>query len=262
MKYFLSHGGMQLGPWTIEEVKLKLKSNEINWMDYLFDEAKKEWILLMEHPLFAGSFKDWIEPQTVLLGDQTELIDMPIKNEKEWFVLKGDNKYGPFSFFELLKMLQEKSLYEYDFVWHSQMPQWSRVADLAEFKPDRIKTLHSSGNHDIKDAFYRRRYCRATYNASLLVHNSKSVYKGNGLEISAGGAGITVEGADFEMGQTLFLHFKAGDGVPPFNAICTVVSKFTTNATKGAVKYGVKFTSISHSVQRAIRVYADNRKSA
>ena len=68
-----------------------------------------------------------------------------------------------------------------------------------------------------------------------------------------------MDGADFEPGQTLFLHFKAGDGVPPFNAICSIVSKQFVEEPLKPIRYGVKFTSISHSVQKAIKAFADKK---
>lgn len=262
MKYYLSHEGTQQGPWSADEVLKSLGAKEILWTDYLFDENSKEWILLMEHPEFSKSFKEWIEPQKATPGEHADVIELPLNNEKQWFVLKGENKYGPFGYTELLKMLQEKSLYEYDFVWRTELSAWKRIADLEDFKPEKIKSLSTSVSAEVKDAFFRRRYARASYNASLIVHNSKSVWKGRGLEISSGGAGIVIDNRDLEPGQTLFLHFKAGDGVPPFNAICSIVSKQHVEGPEKPVRYGVKFTSISHQVQQAIKAFADNRKSA
>jgi len=262
MKYYISHEGAQQGPWSAEEVLNNLGSKSIQWTDYLFDEGSKEWVLLMEHSEFSKFFKDWIAPQKANPGEGSGIVELPLNNEKEWFVLKGENKYGPFGYSELLKMLQEKGLYEYDFVWHSELSAWKRIADLEDFKADKIKALSTSTSPDLKDAFFRRRYARASYNASLIVHNSKSVWKGHGLEISSGGAGIVIDNRDLEPGQTLFLHFKAGDGVPPFNAICSIVSKQHVDGPEKPVRYGVKFTSINHQVQQAIKAFADHRKSA
>jgi hypothetical protein len=258
MMYFLSHQGAQLGPVSAEEILRKIDSKEVQWTDYVYDEGAKEWVSLLEHPEFAKSFKVSVDAEEPKRGEpSSNVVELPLENEKEWFVLKGENKYGPFNFLEVLKMLQEKSLYEYDFVWNSSFPLWKRVAEIEDFKPERIKKLHAADQKEIQDSFYRRRYVRAAYNASLLVHNSKSVWKGQGMEISPGGAGIVINNGDLEPGQTLFLHFKAGDGVPPFNAICCIVSKQHVEGPMKPVRYGIKFTSISHSVQKAIKAFAD-----
>ena len=99
---------------------------------------------------------------------------------------------------------------------------------------------------------------RAFYGCSLIVDYHRTVFKGRSMEIRPGGAGILIDNPNLQPGQNLFLHFQPGDGVPPFNAVCTVVSKQTVKDTKGAldsVKYGVKFTSISQSVRESIRQF-------
>jgi hypothetical protein len=264
MGFYLSRKGEQVGPWSAEDILTKLESRELSWTDYLFDDASKEWVLLMDHKDFTEAFKSWVQPGPISESrPQLQPAPVPAKNtksDKDWFVLKDSNKHGPFNFLELVRMLQEKRLYEYDFVWSASLPQWQRVAEAEAFQADKIKALQESDEKDVQDVFFRRRYARVSYGASLLVHDSRSVWKGQGLELSPGGAGIVVVGADLHPGQTLFLHFKAGDGVPPFNAICSIVSKQFVEGPAGAeraVRYGVRFTNISQSIQRAIRSYTE-----
>lgn len=255
MKFYLSRDGQQLGPWSAEEIKQRLEKKEISWTDYLFDEFSKEWVFLMEHPKFSETFKKLAHAPP---SQSPAIVETaPIAQETEWFVLKDNNKYGPFKYLELIKMLQERKLYEYDFLWQSQMPHWRRVSEIEDFQVGRIQQLVASDAPEVKSAFFRRRYQRASYGASLVIHNSKSVWKGHSLEIGPGGAGIIVEGASFDIGQSLFLHFKAGDGVPPFNAICTVIGKAVVSGNMPSVRYGVKFTTISQSIQHAIMFYTD-----
>lgn len=259
MKFYLSKQGQQLGPWPMSEILSQLDSRGLAWTDYLFDETQKEWVLLMDHPLLTETFRSWVQPGVVGSCEPLANLQIPIKTEKEWFILKEENKYGPFNFLELIRMLQEKTLYEFDFIWNAGFSQWKRVAEVEDFQPNRIKSLQNSSRKEIQEVFFRRRYARAAYGTSLLVHNSKAVWKAKSLEISPGGAAIIVENADFSPGQTLFLHFKAGDEVPPFNAICSVVSRqlATLEGPISLQKYGVKFTNISQSVQKAIRSYTE-----
>ena len=253
MKFYLSRQGHQYGPWSEQEIIQHLREERLSWTDYLFDEKSKEWILLMDYPAFSGELKKIMTDMP-----KTPTEKQTQQSDKEWYILKSENKYGPFAYLEVIRMLQEKSLYEYDFIWNSkQTQQWKRVSELEEFSSNRIKELNQSKDPAVKDTFFRRRYARKAYGASLLVHNSKSVWKGQSMEISSGGAGIVIENPDFEPGQTLFLHFKIGDGVPPFNAICSIVSKHLINDEKKTTKYGVKFTSISQTVQSAIKDYTE-----
>lgn len=68
-----------------------------------------------------------------------------------------------------------------------------------------------------------------------------------------------MENAMVVPGQTLYLHFKPGDGVPPFNATCEVVSKQYVEGVKDKktpIRYGLKFTTISSSAQNVLQEYS------
>lgn len=255
--YYVSHAGQQMGPWSEGEILQKLKTKALEWSDYIYDEAKTDWVLIMDFTPFASHYK------AEKPSEKTNVVPLTNKKEevpgeKEWFVLKAENRYGPFSYVELIRMLQEKNLFEYDYIWNPSMTAWSRVAELEDFKPEKIRTLKDSGHPEVQEVFFRRRHARAAYGASLIIHNNKKVWKGEAIEISAGGAGLKIENSDLQPGQTLFLHFKPGDGVPPFNAICTIVSKQMPRGNGGPhPQYGVKFTSINRTVQAAIKEFTE-----
>lgn len=48
MKFVVSHLDQQMGPFDEQELKMKWASGEILPIDYVFDEAKQDWILLAE----------------------------------------------------------------------------------------------------------------------------------------------------------------------------------------------------------------------
>lgn len=259
--FYVSKNGEQLGPWSQSDIMKRLESRDIGWNDYIYDNAKADWVFLMEHPLFVDSFQQTsikpMPPKPSKAPPKAEKKAEPLKQDKEWFVLKSENRYGPFSHLEIVRMLQEKNIFEFDYVWNQTMANWKRVAEVEEFGPDKIKALQESGKSEVQEVFFRRRHARAHYGASIIVHNNKKVWKGESLELSSGGAGLVIDHHEFQPGQTLFLHFKPGDGVPPFNAICTIVSKQVPEAGSKTLRYGVKFTSINRNVQEAIKEYTD-----
>jgi len=254
-KYYFSKEGKQLGPWSVTEGLSQIKSGSMGWADYIYDESQSDWVLLSEHPLFKASFNA-DKPEAT----KVEAAPVPLKSgtgaevDKDWFVLKGENKYGPFSYLEIVRLLQEKNLFEYDFVWNRELPSWIRVSECASFSAEKIKELHASKEPYVDEIFFQRRHARAKYAASVIVHNNKILWKGRSLEVSAGGAGLLLDTTKIDPGQTIFLHFKVGDDVPPFNAVCSVVSK-QIQPTGHEVKYGVKFTHISREIQDAIKTY-------
>jgi len=261
--FYVSKGGAYSGPYKIEDIIKKIQSLEHSWMDYVYDENLQDWVLLMEHPLFTEKFNSTLENKMPLPAEVNP--SESAHKEKAWYILKEGNNYGPFSQLEIVQMLQEKALYEYDFIWHQKLPSWKRVAEVKEFENAEIRKLKDSLPTDLSEVFFRRRYLRAQYGCSLIVHNNKSVFRGQSLEISAGGAGILIDSADLQPGQTLFLHFQPGDGVPPFNAVCSIISKTFVKESekdKGLMKYGVKFTSISTTVREKIKGFAESTKKA
>jgi len=262
--FYVSLNGGHVGPYNVETIVQKIEAGEHLWTDYVYCEAKSDWVVIMEHPSFVDKFKASPAKPAAKAGEThagasaTPPAQDEKYKEKAWYILKEGNNYGPFSKLELVQMLQEKTLFEYDYVWHAKLNAWKRVAELEEFSAESIRAMKESGLAEISEVFFRRRHARASYGCSLIVHNNKTVFKGRSMEISSGGAGILIDNPNLQPGQNLFLHFQPGDGVPPFNAVCTVVSKQMVKDTKSAldsVKYGVKFTSISQSVRESIRQF-------
>jgi hypothetical protein len=179
------------------------------------------------------------------------------KSLQEWYILKWDNKYGPFSFLEIIQMLQNKSIFEFDFIWKNGQDNWKRIAEMGEYNPEEVKDLYKQKEDpSVKNIFFRRRHERINFNGSIIIHDNEKVWKGEAIEISEGGAGIVMNNAMIKPGEKVFLHFKPGDKVPPFNAICEVVSKKFAKDVKdrnGSVKYGVKFLKIHSAHMEAIK---------
>lgn len=271
IKYYISHNDEQLGPWTVSEIVERVNSGELTHLDYLYNEEVEDWVALMEfEPVSSqlGKQKPALPPK-----EKPHLEKVEVKSEKvdedtskgdesdanissdlstEWYILKGENKFGPFSYTEVVKMLQQKVIFEFDFAWNAKMTAWQRIAEIGEFTEDKIKALKSTLMPEISEVFFRRRHRRVSYGGTILVHDNKTVWKGRGVEISSGGAGVVMENSMVVPGQVLYLHFKPGDGVPPFNAVCEVVSKKFEDGVhekNASVQYGLKFVNISEDTQ-------------
>lgn len=263
-QFFVARNGQQEGPISLDEILKRVKAKTLDVSDYLYDEAQNDWVMLMAYPRLSDGLKS-LKPPAPPAAAQKASEPKSERQPNEWFVLKGDNKFGPFAYTELIKMLQDKSIFEYDYVWHAGLPAWERVASLSEFAPEAIRGFReNSGQQGLNEVFFRRRHARAEYGASILIHDNRHVYKGRGIEISAGGAGLVIENAVLEPGDKLFLHFKPGDGVPPFNATCEVVSKRYTNVSDktAPVQYGVRFTHIATHTQQILNDFAIQKVAA
>ncbi|MBC7458015.1 MAG: DUF4339 domain-containing protein [Bdellovibrionaceae bacterium] len=248
-KYFVAHEGIQSGPWTLDEVSLRLTQKNLDWNDYIYDEKNQDWILLLEFPaltaLFNKSFKNPISNLKPVLTQQDPLRD------RAWYILKQNNNYGPFSKIEMIQMLQSKTLFEFDFIWKQSLASWKRLSDVADFHPEEVrKVFETSAIDKDSEVFFRRRHARSEYGCSLVLHDRKKIYKGQSFEISAGGAGIMIDHVVFEIDQQLYLHFKPGGSVPAFNAICRIVSR-------SGNKYGIRFMHIAAAAKDSIAKYTN-----
>jgi hypothetical protein len=222
--------------------------------DYLYDEASSDWSLLVAYPPLSEMIKD-VQNSAPSQHKQT---DIQTGTPGEWFALKGNLRFGPFAYNELVRLLQEKSMHDSDFVWHSALKDWQKVADLPEFSVEAIRNLREAGGAKLDEVFFRRRHARIEHDGSILMHNNQKVFRGRSLEISAGGAGIVLDTLTLEVGHQVFLHFKPAKDLPPFNAVCEVVSRRPVNSADilAPIHYGVKFLKIETKTTKAIEVLA------
>ncbi len=260
--YYITQSGKQAGPYQLDEIANLVGKGRLDLLDYVYDENSLEWRLIMEFPDLQP-----ILIQQGILNLQTKSLPAQEKQNTDpenggWFILHGSSQLGPYSTADLIRMLQTKRLFEYDLVCKSGYTEWKRLGDCEDFSPEKIKNLFSK-EHKAKSPaegeaellFFRRRHARTPYNSSVILHNNKQVWKGTSVEISQGGAGVILHSDQLEIGQNVFLHFKPGDDIPPFNAISLLVSRRIM--PDKSFKYGLKFTNINQSVQLAIRNFAE-----
>lgn len=261
MKYKVSHLGEESGPFSLEEIVGKVRAKELELFDYIFDETKKDWLLLMEHPELAANLKSNKPPRPPTLG-QTEAIPAaaptPVQTATqtsvaagtegaEWFVLKGEHRFGPFGFNEVVRMLQQKVVYPFDFVWNAHLNDWKRLAEVPDFRSENIRTIFEKQGKK-SEIFTSRKHKRKKHATRVIIHDNLSLWRGESFEVSKGGVGVTMKNALVVPGQQVFVHFSGGEGLPAFNAVCEVVSKkFVNDASP--VEYGLKFISLSPEVQ-------------
>jgi hypothetical protein len=259
MTYQVSRQGQALDPMSIDEIVRMVRSKELDLFDYIFDESKDDWVLLMEFPPLAGKLKSSKppRPQRTEVDDVTVTqVDVPAEaaesqasptGETEWFILKGENQFGPFSYVDVIKMLQQKIVFPFDMIWNANLDSWKRLAEMSEFQQDSIRKLFAQSGKK-NDVFVTRQYPRKPFTGRVVVHDNLTIWKGESFEISKGGVGIQMSNSLVAPGQQVIVHFRKTDDWPTFNAVCEVVSKkFVSDDSP--VQYGLRFMSISQETQ-------------
>lgn len=250
-QFYVNNGNDNMGPYTMETIQEMVQANTLKATDYLYLDDRDEWVMICQHPDFVKGFqnhkpKKSISEKTVITEVKVSELDHEPR-QTEWFVLKDKNRLGPFGPKEIVKMLQEKSIFEYDFAWHQGIDDWKRIAELEDFSPENVRKLMSEKSGEV---FYRRKHLRAKYDCNLIVHDNSKIWRGKSVELSEGGAGVVMENAVVAPGQTIFIHFKPGQHSQPFNVMAEVVSKRYQKGIKdkdAPVVYGVKFLNIQSS---------------
>jgi hypothetical protein len=280
IEFYVSKGEQQLGPWTVQELATKVASGEIVVTDFVFDDLKNDWVTLFQCEAFQAYMQSQkpksapprkAAPQvkqadslarafTSTQGREAEpapVVAAKTGPAQEWFVQKGQHRYGPFTYLGVIRALQEKTVYEFDLCWKNGMNEWIRIAEHEDFKSDKIRSLTGEAKSE-EQVFAQRQHPRVGFETEVLVHDNRSVWLGRAFEGSAGGSGLIIENATLVPGQTVLLHFAERADLPAFNALCEIVGKKYAKDVrdpKSPVQYSVRFVKLDAQAEARVQKY-------
>ena len=167
-------------------------------------------------------------------------METPIANE--WFVLKGETQYGPYSYEETIRMLQNKHLFGFDYAWASHLTAWTPFADLHEFSVSRLSDL--AQKNVLENVFNRRQHERVLVNLPVYVHDQNKFWQGQAHNLSEGGALILMKNPTLLPGDLVHLHFRSRTLTETaFNVTAEILSK---RLVKDRIQYN---TGIHYAVR-------------
>ncbi len=277
-RYHVARGDTCVGQFAVEDILGRVKSGELDPFDHVYDEDQKDWVAIIVHPVFVMHKEFWQKYQNANVAKPVKFSHTKPKSVPEledgkeaWFVLKGDHRFGPFEYLELVRLTQENNLKDWDYVWTKRLPKWTRISSLPEFHVETIEHLRESLSEHlggaVNEVFFRRRFARAAFEGSILVHNNHKLYRGRSLEMSAGGLSLVLGIGDIKVTDTLHLHVKPSRETPAFNSACEVMARRVLNAgdAKSPVVYGLKFIGLEERVKTEIDGWAtrsNNKRTA
>lgn len=170
-----------------------------------------------------------------------------VQNENNWYVLMGEQKYGPYEYKSIINMIQTNQLMDYNYVWAPHLPSWTQVHQLEEFSKDRF-TLLLQKESELLGAFIQREHARKDIDVPLLGHNHTRFFDGQLVSISKVGGLCLLNSPLIQVGDRLKLHIKSSlaDTVP-FNLECEVLRKNFSKQrlnSKSGLYYAVRFHDI------------------
>lgn len=115
----------------------------------------------------------------------------------DWFLMYGEQTKGPFTSNELIKMKQNKLLFDYDYIWADHLKGWTRLANIEELK---INSESPELN--------ARRYPRYQVELECYLSNPEYAYPGAVQSLSQGGALVLAQHPHFQVGNDIFILSK------------------------------------------------------
>ncbi|MCK6597106.1 MAG: PilZ domain-containing protein [Bdellovibrionaceae bacterium] len=166
------------------------------------------------------------------------------RQEAKWFILQGDNKYGPFDYSFMLGLVQRGEIYDYNYIWSQHLESWTPMGEVPEFSKDRLTMLIKTDD-PLSFGFYRRTAERAEIKVPVLGHNEDYFFDGTSVSLSSNGALVLLNNPLLLPGQKLMLHFKESEiNSKSFNVLCQIVRKNFSRQrlnVKSGINYAVRF---------------------
>jgi hypothetical protein len=192
------------------------------------------------------SDRDWKPLKLKEIEDKKMALKIDVPSSNEWHVLKGEVQYGPYSYEEMIQMLQNKTLYGFDYTWAPHLDQWTPLAELTEFSADRLHRLAEKASDS--SVFQRRQHPRVLVQLPILVHDQKKIWPGVCENLSSGGALVLMENPLLLPGDIVTLHFRAPRSQEKsFNTTAEILTKRLTKQKiqhDTRLHYALKFLTL------------------
>ena len=171
-------------------------------------------------------------------------LQLDVQTSNEWHVLKGETKFGPYTYTDMIQMLQNKMLFGFDYTWSPHLETWTALSELPEFSMDRLSRLAEKSS----EMFFKRSTERVSLQLPVYCHDHAKFWKGTCENLSAGGALILMENPVLIPGDLITIHFRTTkEEDVAFNCTAEILTKRLTKQRiqhDTAIHYAVKFVQL------------------
>lgn len=163
---------------------------------------------------------------------------------KQWHILQGESQLGPYSYQEMIEMMQRGELFDYHYIWTQGMEAWSMLAEVPDFSRDRLALLIQTQGTGA-ESFYKRESQRLAVQIPVFAHNHEGFFQGYCTNLSIGGALVNLNSPFILPSQELVIHFCTSKDCPEsFKVTALVVRKHVNKQVlhiKTGLQYAVRF---------------------
>lgn len=180
-------------------------------------------------------------------------VNLELKN---WHILRGDTKYGPYDYEVMIKMVQCNEIQDYHYVWAPHLEAWMMMGECPDFSKDRLALLIRE-NESLRNEMAKREANRRDIQTPVLGHNGTTFFDGDCSSISQNGALILINTPLLLPEDQIVVHFCASSTFPDgFKVLAQVVRKNFTKQrlnTKSALQYAVRFLQVQNDGLKQIK---------
>lgn len=176
-----------------------------------------------------------------------------------WFVLIGEQKYGPYDYKTVIQMIQSNQLMDFNYVWAEHLEAWTPIYQLEEFSKDRFELLLQKESEYLS-SFIKRKGQRVEVKIPIIGHNSIRFFDGEIVSISESGALCLLNSPLVQVGDQIKIHVKPVDSENSFNVECEIIRKNYSKQrlnSKSGLYYAVKFNEIQKVGVEQIKKWID-----
>lgn len=194
-------------------------------------------------------------------------LALDVQTSDEWYVLKGETQYGPYTYEEMIRMMQSSLVFGFDYTWSPHLEAWTPLSDLEEFSAARLAQL--AEKNASQNVFNRREHERVYCKLPVYVNDQQTLWEGQVENLSEGGALILMKNPVLLPGHIVHLHFRSRHSKDTaFNCTAQILSKRLVKSRiqhDTGIHYAVKFISVSPVGDQQIEIWMkefkkENRK--
>ncbi len=183
-------------------------------------------------------------------------------SHKQWFILRGEMKYGPYDYSSIIRMMQDHEVLDYNYLWSEHLDAWTLLSELPEFSKDRLAILVQDKNF-MDEAFNRRKQTRAPIVAPILAHNDKHLFDGQTLNLSAGGGLFLLNDPLLLPRDQILIYFrKTPKSSEDFKVLAEIVRKNYSRQrlnVKSGLYYALRFLKVQEPGHEIIRQWVEKK---
>lgn len=183
---------------------------------------------------------------------------------QQWYILINENQKGPYSYAQMIEMMQLGQLYDYHYIWSTGLEGWTMLAEVSDFSRDRLALLIQTKGPG-SEGFNRREHVRAPVQLSLCGHNNETFFQGICTNLSQNGALLNLNSPFLLPSQEIVLHFRPQEKLlEPFKIRALIVRKHANRQVlhiKTGLEYAVRFLEIEQTGETLIKQILNNYKT-